>query len=81
MLVRVCLFAWLRETVGRQELEIELADGATPEDVWRRLASDYPGLAERRRSLAAAVNRSYAAFDTRLAPGDEVAFIPPVSGG
>lgn len=81
MLVRVCLFAWLRETVGRQELEIELADGATPEDAWRRLASDYPALAERRRSLAAAVNRSYAAFDTRLAAGDEVAFIPPVSGG
>ena len=81
MRVRVCLFAWLREAAGRREIELELAEGSTPEDVWRRLADDYPALAGRRRSLAAAVNRSYAAFDTRLAPGDEVAFIPPVSGG
>jgi molybdopterin converting factor subunit 1 len=81
MRVRVCLFAWLREAAGRNEIELELAEGATPEDVWRRLATDYPALAARRPSLAAAVNRSYAAFDTRLAAGDEVAFIPPVSGG
>lgn len=79
--VRVCLFAWLREAAGRGELELELAEGATPEDVWRRLAADYPALAGRRPSLAAAVNRSYAPFDTPLAPDDEVAFIPPVSGG
>jgi molybdopterin synthase sulfur carrier subunit len=79
--VRVCLFAWLREAAGRSELELELADGATAEDAWRRLAADYPALAARRASLAAAVNRSYSPFDTRLAPGDEVAFIPPVSGG
>jgi molybdopterin converting factor subunit 1 len=81
MRVRVCLFAWLREAVGQPEIELELAEGATPEDAWQRLAADHPALAGRRPSLAAAVNRSYAPFDTPLAPGDEVAFIPPVSGG
>lgn len=81
MRVRVCLFAWLREAAGREEVELELAEGATAEDAWRQLATDYPALAGRRRSLAAAVNRSYAPFDTPLAAGDEVAFIPPVSGG
>jgi molybdopterin converting factor subunit 1 len=81
MRVRVRLFASLREAAGRGELELDLPEGTTPEDVFRRLAAEHPSLAPRRKSLAAAVNRSYAAFDTPLAPGDEVAFIPPVSGG
>lgn len=81
MLVRVRLFAGLREAVGRGELELDLPAGATAEDAWRRLAEAHPGIATRRRSLAAAVNRRYAAFDTTLGPGDELVFIPPVSGG
>lgn len=81
MVVRVRLFAALREAVGRSEVELELPDGATAEDAWRRLVEGHPPLAGRRGSLAAAVNRRYTAFDSPLAPGDEVAFIPPVSGG
>lgn len=81
MKVRVRLFAVLRDALGRSELDLELAEGAIIEDVWRQLVKERPALAPRRRSLAAAVNRRYAAFDAPLAPGDEVAFIPPVSGG
>ena len=75
------LFAALREAVGRSEVELELSAGATPEDAWRRLVETYPALPARRGSVAAAVNRRYASFDDPLAPGDEVVFIPPVSGG
>jgi molybdopterin synthase sulfur carrier subunit len=81
MLVKVRLFASLREALGRGELQLELPEAATPEDAWRALVGVRPALAERRASLAVAVNREYAPFDRRLAAGDEVVFIPPVSGG
>ncbi len=81
MRVHVRLFASLRETAGRAETELTLPAGATAEDAWRQLAEQHPALAERRPSLAASVNRRYASFETRLADGDEVVFIPPVSGG
>ena len=81
MLVTVRLFASLREAVGRSELQLELPEAATSEDAWRALVGFHPALAERRASLAVAVNREYAAFDQRLTAGDEVVFIPPVSGG
>jgi molybdopterin converting factor subunit 1 len=79
--VRVRLFASLREAVGRDHLDLELPEGATAEDAWRGLVAQCPELASRRRSLAAAVNRRYLPFDAALAAGDEVVFIPPVSGG
>jgi molybdopterin synthase sulfur carrier subunit len=83
MTIRVRLFAAIREALGREHVEMTVANGATPEDVWRELvASDASGaLAARRVNLAAAVNRRYAKFDSPLADGDEVVFIPPVSGG
>ena len=81
MRVRVRLFASLRETVGVPERALDLAPESTAEDAWGRLVSDIPALGPRRASLAAAVNRRYAPFDTALQDGDEVAFIPPVSGG
>jgi molybdopterin synthase sulfur carrier subunit len=81
MRVRVRLFASLREAVGRSEVELELPGGATAEDAWQALAREYAGLAERRARLTAAINRRYAAFDTPLGDGDELVFVPPVSGG
>ena len=81
MRVRVRFFAGLRETVGRPELQLDLPEGATPEDVWRAIASAHPGLSGRRPSLSAAVNRRYSGFDAVLGDGDEVVFVPPVSGG
>lgn len=79
--VRVRLFASLREAAGRGEAELRLAPGATAEDAWRALVLAHPALGPRRASLAASVNRRYAGFDTALADGDELVFIPPVSGG
>jgi molybdopterin synthase sulfur carrier subunit len=81
MRVRVRLFASLRETAGAPEASLELAAGSTAEDAWRRLAGDFPALVPRRASLAVSVNRRYARFDTALQDGDELVFIPPVSGG
>ena len=81
MRVRVRLFGSLRERAGRAEESLELAPGATAEAAWRSLVDAFPELAPRRASLAVAVNRVYAGFGTELADGDEVVFIPPVSGG
>jgi molybdopterin synthase sulfur carrier subunit len=83
MTIRVRLFAAIRETLGRESVEMTLAQGATPEDAWRELIrlDERGGLGDRRVNLAAAVNRKYAKFDAPLSDGDEVVFIPPVSGG
>jgi molybdopterin converting factor subunit 1 len=81
MRVRVRLFASLREAAGVAEVPLDLAPGATAESAWEQVAGLYPALRARRASLAASVNRRYAPFDTALGEGDEVVFIPPVSGG
>jgi len=81
MRVRVRLFASLREAAGRDHLDLDLPEGATAEDAWNRLVAECPALSARRQSLAAAVNRRYQPFDATLAAGDEVVFVPPVSGG
>lgn len=82
MTVQIRLFAILREHAGRQTLEIELHDGATVADALRTLDGSGPlaGLIER-LSVSMAVNRLYATKDTPLRPGDELALIPPLSGG
>ncbi len=82
MTVTVRLFAILRERAGRDSVEIELPEGATVGDAFERLAAA-PGLAElvRRMPLRMAVNREYACDATAIAPGDELALIPPISGG
>ena len=74
--VRVRLFAMLRERAGRSSVEVELAEGSTAGDVWASL-----GIGEEPPALGVAVNRAYADRTTALSDGDEVAFIPPVSGG
>jgi molybdopterin converting factor subunit 1 len=81
MRVRVRLFASLREAVGQEQLDLELADDARVEGAWAALVGRSPALAARRASLMAAVNRRYASFDDALSNGDELVFIPPVSGG
>lgn len=81
MRVRVRLFGSLRERAGRAEELLDLPRGATAEAAWLALVGAFPELAPRRASLAVAVNRVYAGFETELADGDEVVFIPPVSGG
>ncbi len=76
MRVVVKLFAGLRERAGTGERALELPDGARTADVWPEL-----GLGEEPGGLLYAVNREYADADLALADGDEVALIPPVSGG
>jgi molybdopterin converting factor subunit 1 len=81
MRVTVRLFARLRDIAGAPELERDLAPGATIRVVWRQLAGEFPELASYERSISAAVNADYARMDRELRDGDEVAFLPPVSGG
>lgn len=80
--VRVRLFAVLRERAGSDSIEIELADGATVGDALAALA-ETPPLAETlaRLPVRMAVNRTYSGAETPLGPGDELALIPPISGG
>ncbi len=76
MQVRVRLFAGLRERAGTNELALELPDGARVRDAlasMRELTADVP--------VVMAVNHEYAAEDETLSAGDELALIPPVSGG
>jgi MoaE-MoaD fusion protein len=80
--VRVRLFAALREQAGRDSIEVELEEGATVADALERLAARPPlaGLLAR-LPVAMAVNRDYASPETPLRADDELALIPPISGG
>jgi molybdopterin converting factor subunit 1 len=82
MLVQVRLFAMLRERAGRDSVALELDEGATVRDALDAIAS-VDGLDEliARMPVAAAVNREYVQPDRALHEGDELALIPPVSGG
>jgi molybdopterin converting factor subunit 1 len=81
MRVTVRLFARLRDIAGAAELARDIPSGSTIGNVWRQLATDFPELAPYERSISSAVNLDYARMDTELRDGDEVAFLPPVSGG
>lgn len=75
------LFARLREIAGTAELTRTIQSGATVGSLWRELAQEHAELAQYERSISSAVNADYARMDRPLADGDEVAFLPPVSGG
>jgi molybdopterin synthase catalytic subunit len=79
--VRIRLFAIQRELAGTRDLALELADGSTVADAWDGLVARFPALEPGRSFVRFARNGAYAAADTELAEGDEVAMIPPVSGG
>lgn len=81
MFVTVRLFARLRELAGTSELTRELPDGSTALAAWRSLAADFPAMAPLEPSISCAVNEEYARMTITLHDGDEVAFLPPVSGG
>jgi molybdopterin converting factor subunit 1 len=79
--VQVLLFAILRERAGRKSVEVQLGEGATVADAIDELSA-LPGLdVLGRMHVRMAVNREYAALETILRPRDELALIPPVSGG
>jgi molybdopterin converting factor subunit 1 len=75
------LFATLRERAGGAEFVREFPDGATVSEMWQALKREFPALGGFRDAIGFAVNQEYVEGDFRPRPGDEVAFIPPVSGG
>jgi molybdopterin converting factor subunit 1 len=81
MQIRVLFFGQLQEITGVTQEDAELSEGARVDDLFERYGRRFPKLAEFRGSVATAVNQEYADWRTKLAPGDEVAFLPPVSGG
>lgn len=80
MNVRVVLFAKPRELVGQPNIDLALPAGATPADAWSQLSTRYD-LGPLPRSFRCAVNSEYAGWNDTLKDGDELAVIPPVSGG
>ena len=81
MRVTVRLFARLRDIAGAPELAREVGPGATIASVWRDLTREFPGLAPYERTISSALNADYARMDRAVQDGDEIAFLPPVSGG
>ena len=79
--IRVRFFASIRQKLRRDEGVCSLPDGATVGDLLDQLCREFPAFVDMRRSVSTAVNREYADADHVLAEGDEVALIPPVSGG
>src|SRR5579864_3310830 len=81
MRVRMLFFGVLREMVGKSTDLIDLPEGASVRDAIARYESQIPRLKESLSSLALAVNQQYTGADTPLSENDEVALLPPVSGG
>ena len=81
MTIRVLLFAKLRDAAGADSVTMDLPPDATIADLRRRLADTYPELVGLMERSAVAVNHDFADDLRRLQSGDEVAIIPPVSGG
>jgi len=81
MKIRMRLFASAREVVGKQEVIVDVPEGVTAADLLTQLVAQHPDLRRLAPSLKLAVNHEYVEGERRLAEGDEVALIPPVSGG
>ena len=81
MRITVKLFAILRERAGVGEMSLDLPEGATVESAAVAMVERVPGIRELVRRVAYAVNCDYVDLSARLKDGDELAVIPPVSGG
>jgi len=81
MHTRVLFFGKLKEITGAAEQSVELRSGATIADLFERFAHNTPALAPYRSSVVASRNQEFAPWSTVLEHGDEIAFLPPVSGG
>ncbi len=81
MKVKVLLFASLKDIAGRRALEMELDDASTLKQVTEKLASLYPEIGRMQKSVRIAINQEFADEEISLNNGDEIAFLPPMSGG
>lgn len=79
--VKILLFGAAADRAGTRQTEVPLDGGATLAELWPVLAGQHPSLAPMRDTLAFAVNGEYARMEDAVSPGDEVAVLPPVSGG
>jgi len=79
--VKVLLFGAAADRAGLRQTELPVDDDVTLGDLWPILADRHPGLVPMRDTLAFAVNGEYARMEDPVSPGDEVAVLPPVSGG
>ena len=80
-IVSVRLFAGAAEAAGVRVHRVPIEDGTTVDEVFDRMAEQFPALAAMKSSLKFAVNHEFVEMDQRLSDGDEMAVIPPVSGG
>ena len=81
MQVTVRLFARLRDLAGTGELVRDIPPSATVQTVWTSLVDEMPSLRDYELTMSVAVNADYARMSAAVHDGDEVAFLPPVSGG
>jgi molybdopterin converting factor subunit 1 len=81
MHVTIRLFARLREMAGAGEVRRALPEGASVRAAWESLVGEFPEMDDYSKVVSCAVNEDYARMTTALSDGDEVAFLPPVSGG
>lgn len=81
MKVRLRLFASFREAVGQDRMEIQVPEGSTMAQIMEVLAAKYPKIAGLAASTVFAVDEEYVSPDRIAQEGDEIVFIPPVSGG
>ena len=81
MRIRVLFFGILRDLTGQRECEVELSDGVTAAGLFDHFAAQFPALEAARKSVTVARNQEFADPSVLLADGDEVALLPPVSGG
>jgi molybdopterin converting factor subunit 1 len=79
--VKVLFFGRLKEVIGLSEESVELSRGSDIEALFADYAARYPQLRQYRPSVVASRNQEFASWSTPLLSGDEVAFLPPVSGG
>jgi len=79
--VKVLFFGMLKDIVGLAEDHIEVADGARVESVFTRYARDFPRLTDLESSIVLACNHEFCDRSAAVREGDEIAFLPPVSGG
>ncbi|WP_158299483.1 MoaD/ThiS family protein [Paenibacillus antri] len=80
-MLNILIFAGLAEAVGASAVRLETELPATVADAKRAFAEAYPVASDRLASCFAAINQEYAGDEAIIHPGDEVAFLPPVSGG
>jgi len=79
--VKVLFFGAAADRAGARQIEVPVSNRAKLAEIWPVLTDMHPGLAPMRDTLAFAVNGEYARMEDAVSPGDEVAVLPPVSGG